>query len=85
MPASRRSSQAATNCESAMAATPIKPMPPVMTTDEVAALLRTSVATVERYVHEHKLDAIQIGRERRFRADDVLRFIDARPLTRRCK
>jgi len=54
-----------------------------MTTKEVAELLRCSEQTVERYVHSHELDAIQIGRERRFRAEDVLHFIDSRPTTRR--
>ena len=34
-----------------------------------------------RYVHRHKLVAILIGRERRFRADDVLDFITAQPAT----
>ena len=56
---------------------------PVMTTDEVAALLRCEPATVQRYVHDHKLVAIQIGRERRFRAEDVLEFIATRPSTQR--
>ena len=56
---------------------------PVMTTDEVAALLRCEPATVQRYVHNHKLVAIQIGRERRFRAEDVLEFIATRPTTQR--
>ncbi len=58
---------------------PIKPLPAVMTTEEVAAIFRCPVETVERYVHNHELVAIQIGRERRFRADDVLEFIAARP------
>jgi len=48
-----------------------------MTTDEVAALLRCEAATVRRYVHNHELTAIQIGRERRFQAEDVLEFIAA--------
>lgn len=60
---------------------PIQLLPPVMTTEEVAAVLRCSEATVERYVHSHELPAIQIGRERRFRAEDVLDFVAARPTT----
>ena len=56
---------------------------PVMTTDEVAALLRCEPATIQRYVHNHELVAIQIGRERRFRAEDVLEFIATRPTTQR--
>lgn len=66
-----------------MSTTPIQLLPPVMTTTEVAALLRCPETTVERYVHSHELDAILIGRERRFRADDVLEFIAGRPTTRR--
>ena len=60
-----------------------QPLLPVMTTDEVAALLRCEPTTVRRYVHNHELVAIQIGRERRFRADDVLEFIATRPTTQR--
>ena len=62
---------------------PIQPLPPVLTTEEVSEVLRCSVATVGRYVHSHELPAIQIGRERRFRAEDVLEFIAARPNTTR--
>ena len=64
---------------------PIQPLPPVMTTEEVADLLRCPVASVARYVFAHELAAIQIGRERRFRAEDVLEFIALRPLTIRAK
>ena len=49
-----------------------------MTTKQVAELLQCDEATVERYVHRHELVAIQIGRERRFRAEDVLDFVGAR-------
>lgn len=66
-----------------MTSPPIQPLPLVMTTEEVAAVLRCSVETVQRYVHAHELPAIHIGRERRFRADDVLDFIAARPPTAR--
>lgn len=66
-----------------MTVAPIQPLPPVLTTDEVASALRCSSNTVERYVHDHKLVAIQIGRERRFRAEDVLDFIAARPDNRK--
>ena len=61
-----------------MTVPPIQPLPAVLTTDEVAALLRCPPATVEGYVHRHDLLAIQIGRERRFRAEDVLEFIATR-------
>ncbi len=62
---------------------PVQPLPAVMTTEEVAALFRCPVATVERYVHNHELVAIQIGRERRFRAEDVVEFIARRPANTR--
>ncbi len=61
-----------------MSAPPIQPLPLIMDTEEVAQLLRCEVSTVERYVHNHELVAIRIGRERRFRADDVLDFVSAR-------
>ena len=54
-----------------------------MTTEEVARLLRCKESTVERYVHAHEMDAILIGRERRFRGEDVLEFIAKRPTTKR--
>ena len=62
-----------------MSVAPILPLPLIMDTDEVAALLRCTANTVEGYVHNHDLVAIQIGRERRFRADDVIDFINSRP------
>jgi len=54
---------------------------PILTTDEVAAVLRCSRESVERYVFIHELTAVRIGRERRFRAEDVLDFIASRPST----
>jgi len=68
-----------------MSVAPIQPLPPVMTTEEVAAILRCSTATVARYVFAHQLVAVQIGRERRFRADDVLDFVASRPSTARSR
>lgn len=68
-----------------MSLAPIQPLPPIMTTTEVAELLRCPADTVERYAHNHELVAIQIGRERRFRADDVLEFIATRPTNTRGK
>ncbi len=62
-----------------MSQLPIQPLRLVMTTEEVAELLRCPAATVERYVHSHQLVAVRIGRERRFRAEDVLEFVAARP------
>ena len=74
-----------------MTVPPIQPLPVVMTTKEVAEVLRCSVNTVQRYVYAHQLAAIQIGRERRFRVDDVLDFLASRPVvakvreTAKCK
>ncbi len=62
-----------------MTSQPIEPLPPVMTTQEVAEVLRCSQATVERYVHAHELPAIRIGRDRRIRSEDLLDFVAARP------
>ena len=67
-----------------MDSVPIQSIPVVMTIEEVAELLRCSTATVERYVFSHQLVAVRIGRERRFRADDVLDFVASRPITARC-
>ena len=64
-----------------MTSLPIQPLPLVMTTEEVAQVLRCTEATVERYVHGHELPAIKIGRERRIRAEDLLEFVAARPTT----
>ena len=61
-----------------MSTFPIQPIPPVLTSEEVASVLRCSPETVGRYVHRHELVAIHIGRERRFRAEDVLEFIATR-------
>ena len=64
-----------------MAGAVFQPLPLVLTTNEVAAVLRCSPATVNRYVFSHELTAIRIGRERRFRAEDVVDFIAMRPTT----
>ena len=62
---------------------PILPLPAIMTTKDVAGVLQCSVATVERYIHGQQLVAVQIGRERRVRADDFLDFLATRPATAR--
>ncbi len=64
-----------------MTCSQITPLPPVMTLDEVAKILRCDASTVRNYVHSHALVAIKIGRERRFRADDLFEFLAARPST----
>lgn len=62
-----------------MSIPPFQPLPVVMTTKEVAELLRVEIRTVERYVYAHELVAIRIGRKRRFRCSDVINFLDGRP------
>ena len=64
-----------------MSIAPVQPLPPILTTEEVAEVFRCSKAAVERYVHVHGLVVGQIGKERRFRAEDVLDFVAARPST----
>lgn len=66
-----------------MTSPPIQPLPLIMTTEEVAVVLRCPEATVERYVFNHELGAIHIGRQRRFRAEDVLEFVASRPTSAR--
>ncbi len=68
-----------------MSGSAIQPIPLVMTTAEVAELLRCSTATVDRYVYAHKLMAVRVGRERRFRAADVFEFVSSRPNTIRAE
>ena len=61
-----------------MSTFPIQPIPPVLTTEEAAVVLRCSPETLARYVFRRELVAIQIGRERRIRAEDLLEFIATR-------
>ncbi len=61
----------------------IQQLPPVMTPEEVAEVLRTSPQAVMRYIHNHQLAAVRIGRFVRLRADDVLDFVASRPLSAR--
>lgn len=49
----------------------IAPEPPVMTLEEVAALLRVSCPTVCRAAREQGLPAVRIGKQWRFRRLDV--------------
>ena len=63
----------------------IQPLPAVLTTAECAEVLRCKVGTVEGYIHSHELNAIQVGRERRIRAEDLLDFIAAKPSTTKGK
>ena len=61
----------------------IQPLPPIMDTEEVSKVLRCKTSTVVNYVASHQLVAVQIGHERRFRAEDVLDFIADRPSNQR--
>ena len=61
----------------------IQPIPPILTLDEAAAVLRCPTATVRRYIHTHVLPAVQIGKEARIRGEDLLDFVAARPVTTR--
>jgi excisionase family DNA binding protein len=57
---------------------PIERLPLIMSDEEVATLLRCKPETVKRYVHTGQLIAVQIGKQRRFRAEDVLEFVAGR-------
>ncbi len=48
-------------------------------------VLRCSVETVERYVFAHQIAVVQIGRNRRFWAQEVLEFVSGRSLPTRGK
>ena len=48
-------------------------MPPLLTADEVAAILRVSRAHV--YAIRHRVGYVQLGRALRFKLEDVERFI----------
>lgn len=62
---------------------PIQPLPLIMTLEDVANLLQCRPSTVRRFVHEHQLQAVWLGRRQRFRAEDVLDFVARRPSTAR--
>ena len=51
---------------------------PLMTTHEVAELLKVSEATVRTWIHEGELRAIRIGREFRISAEDLEAFLNER-------
>lgn len=55
-----------------------QPDQPLMTTDEVATLLRMKPETVQGWVRDEKLRAIRIGREFRFLRADVDEFMESR-------
>ncbi len=64
---------------------PIAPLPGVMTQKEVAEFLRCEESTVKRYVAQHELKTIQVGKGKRFKAEDVWDFVSSRPSTARPK
>jgi excisionase family DNA binding protein len=51
---------------------------PLMTTDEVAAILRVNPKTVRRLVNAGRLPCIRFGRSVRFASGDVLAWLSAR-------
>ncbi len=51
-------------------------MEPLLTTDEVAAWLRVEVVTVRRLIGRGELLAYRIGNEYRFKAGDLLAFLE---------
>ena len=59
----------------------IQPLPVVMTTAEVAEVLRCPEETVKRYINARELEAIRIGRGRRITAQALLDFVATRRTT----
>jgi excisionase family DNA binding protein len=51
-------------------------LPALLTTSEVAELLRVSPRTVDRWAIEGRLPRVQIARAVRYRADDIAALID---------
>lgn len=52
-------------------------IPPVMTLDEVAALLRVDADTVEKLIQDGKLPAVKVGQEWRISSANAMAFINA--------
>jgi len=50
----------------------------LMTSEEVAQLLRVKVTTVRRWYREGKLPGARLGKAIRFRRDDVERWVNDR-------
>lgn len=50
---------------------------PLMTTHDVAELLKVSEATVRTWIHERDLRAIRFGREYRVAVKDLEAFVNA--------
>jgi excisionase family DNA binding protein len=55
----------------------VDPDPEIMTTDELAAYLRVSRATVYRLFKRRGLPGFRVGRDRRFRRADIDEWIEA--------
>ena len=55
---------------------PPPPIDPLLTDEQVAAILNTSTRTVHRLVKSGQITAVHIGRSLRFRPRDVAAFID---------
>lgn len=50
---------------------------PLMTTHEIAGLLKIRDATVRNWIHEGTLRAVRVGREFRVAVEDLEAFVDA--------
>lgn len=50
---------------------------PLMTTHDIAELLKVSEATVRTWIHERELRAIRFGREYRVAVKDLEAFVNA--------
>lgn len=51
----------------------------VLTVQEVADILRVSVATVRRLVKDKELDGFYVGNQIRIREDDLNRYMQRKP------
>jgi excisionase family DNA binding protein len=49
---------------------------PLLTTDEVMAILRVDTRTVYRLIRSRNIPAVRVGRQWRFRRSDLERWLD---------
>ena len=49
---------------------------PMYTVDEVAALLQTTPFVINKYARNKKLRAVKVGRDWRFRRNDIKRYVE---------
>jgi excisionase family DNA binding protein len=53
------------------------PAPPLLTTDEVATLLRIDVRTVRRWIGDGQVESVKVGAQYRIPRRSLERFIGA--------